>query len=1779
MIRKFGGGFRRWSEAMVLRDNEGQFANKPDYYIPPSRNRAARRTAKVHHWETAKPWVNPPPMSAYEQDSMMTGGVMSLRSAGSYPRYFSPLQDDPPIWFNDGDLTVGPRWWDMSEDERRSELYRSAYIDSVYASGDVYPSIEGDDPRAVAAAAYAAMATGEANDVDEAAPGLLPVVRREAVAAGLPVDDGFIAPPVKGDERFAWGLVPDVPAPPQFELYDDYEKYRRDKDRWEETVRQAVATGELPAVDGYALHALEGREEEWHAAPPKLYHVTTAVDSVVANGLQTREQLSMERGLGLGGGPSNAVSFTDNYEAAESIYKAMLEAQSFAAGNLTLDDLLAQDRDDAWGLGPGVVARSLAESYPLWGDGAPIAEGQDGDALWDRYREFTAMRAHAGGPMDPLFSSTDWEGLGRIDPASIAIVEASTVPGAQGQALGAAGLHEWRLHPAAIDGIERAIRPEVDGLGPRSTLYRGLQLGEVSPEDLAAIAADPTAWMADGEVLNVDKLGEHWTSDFNIASTYARWGALEPSEAPADEGSGWELGITVQASVPVSGILVPGTREWQDIADSDGIFGPEHPEAESTVDPGTDIRIEGIWLTATSPDGETVEEQIDLDRLALLTPPPVPPAPPIEKIKEPSGQYRMELGDPIVTRSLALTAEDFDPEMERLSADEIEMLTQGDYEDEDGNEREELVEEMERFADGLLTARMPEGYESLFSDQVWFERMQVWGNRDGGFNEHLFTIDQAGIDIESQDAFTPEMLRTVSMLRMEAFPGYVGDDISFTHDSSLIPPLYGAEAAAWAQNIQEDYAYMDNAGVRRDALMQIQGEAPMNPTLSLAELVAAHPEAVEGLPDRIHTKINVSGYRDAFRAMAVEDLAARNAALADAQAEARERVMAEFGEGSTRTLQELRQEKLANRYGEAMLAEVKWHQEHLQGPPLVAIPSMVDDGEGDYEEVFQQFSDAAYEHFSSAPLPQVEMMKTVERGDPEWDPTGPFEQRVGTGEFSDLQVNVEDLSIDSDGEITLSAVFTTEDGDVVGETTRRIDTANGSVYNALLALAPQIQGQGVGNAWNRHNEAWFLANGITKVEVNASLDEGGYAWASDFFDMDPAVKDRFENRIEREAQGVLANPDATAADTISALQVMADLKHADEEGLELTPWEVAHLGYHDSLKQQRSWLGRQVMKGSDWHGKKDLKALVEEGTGKTLELPSYTPDHESWTPAWQEYESFEDSPDAYRAWLEHRAPDVEIRPGVHDRTMEVDGVEVFATYKDDMTGSSPYIDASELSVDNAAPLLRGATMDLRAGTAETDEFVMVLKDKGTATDTLNEMLSSIEGEVGPRSMQGSEWGLDIVDLPDGRAAVVSYMTTPEVLALQRYLSIDASQPEVMFDAEHAGHPRWGFVPPLEGERSPGRIDWRTEDGSPAVTAITTEDGFWRVEFPEGTPLSQSEKANLVGLLAPRRGFGVGSRGPLSNRGVIVDLGQVGDLASMRNLTFGVPSIVVSHPSGRQDFVAEGNTSIPEEVHFTIPGWTSGPGGARLGDGVVAQWRTSVSDDGLVGRSVLDFTDPDGMVDFDAAKRTVTNLVTTQETLGLADQTGTARWDRFEIETGDRATASEVVAWVRDNNDALPPNAYSYNDDGVITIDLHAEPEPSPIEPMKNFAGSSEARRAFDRQVTEWDFASHPDREGGVGLDLLAGVDVVPLEGDDGEWDLTLEGRLADPDQVDRTIRVLSGYADYYNTQAAAQGMPDRITYIRPGVGLNPDFLERMAGLYPGDYDEGETPERRGWMKV
>ena len=250
---------------------------------------------------------------------------------------------------------------------------------------------------------------------------------------------------------------------------------------WEDEITRAIALNKIDPgnpeelfgnvlvdnrSEAFERYGYDAKPERgtWKELPDQLFHVTTNLGALQESGFKTRDQLVDEAGnnpAGLGGGVSNAISFTTDPPIVDAIVRGIHEMREVV-------------RDDT---GPAAVERMKAE-IASW-DTADERDGRTGLSGAQRllaenpsnmeerggfYKDYSYWRQfNVPNRPDPLFFSPNYQAFSDIDPAQIGVVTISpSVAGAKGWQV--EGLGEWRTIPEAVEVVAAEAR-DADGDG------------------------------------------------------------------------------------------------------------------------------------------------------------------------------------------------------------------------------------------------------------------------------------------------------------------------------------------------------------------------------------------------------------------------------------------------------------------------------------------------------------------------------------------------------------------------------------------------------------------------------------------------------------------------------------------------------------------------------------------------------------------------------------------------------------------------------------------------------------------------------------------------------------------------------------------------------------------------------------------------------------------------------------------------------------------------------------------------------------------------------------------------------------------------------------------------------------------------------------------------------------------------------------------------------------------------------------------------------------------
>jgi hypothetical protein len=211
----------------------------------------------------------------------------------------------------------------------------------------------------------------------------------------------------------------------------------------------------------------------------------------------------------------------------------------------------------------------------------------------------------------------------------------------------------------------------------------------------------------------------------------------------------------------------------------------------------------------------------------------------------------------------------------------------------------------------------------------------------------------------------------------------------------------------------------------------------------------------------------------------------------------------------------------------------------------------------------------------------------------------------GTGLQAHLEPGASGVFISDAGWIKAQFEIVGPNGENVGKATRFFYPAGDAdgvqrparVKHDLLQLRPGVQGGGFAARWNRQAEEFYRANGFERIELEANLDVGGYAWAKQGYQWSgPASMFGNGTPLGRRFSpygaiaGLLANgPErGTYSQTqMDALRAVFERMTAEHfaAGTAPTPLEVAMAGWQPGATM---WPGKEAMLGANWEGMKEL---------------------------------------------------------------------------------------------------------------------------------------------------------------------------------------------------------------------------------------------------------------------------------------------------------------------------------------------------------------------------------------------------------------------------------------------------------------------------------------------------------------------------------------------------------------------------------------------------------------
>lgn len=178
-----------------------------------------------------------------------------------------------------------------------------------------------------------------------------------------------------------------------------------------------------------------------------------------------------------------------------------------------------------------------------------------------------------------------------------------------------------------------------------------------------------------------------------------------------------------------------------------------------------------------------------------------------------------------------------------------------------------------------------------------------------------------------------------------------------------------------------------------------------------------------------------------------------------------------------------------------------------------------------------------------------------------------------TDEVSGLSTEITGINRGGGGQAYVYIQINDRNGNPVGEATRTILRPDQrAVRHDGMGIEPGFQGQGFATRFNAHVEESYRAHGIDRIELNANIDVGGYAWARAGYD--------FRDDGARSAALVHM---AKQAENYS--QAVRDEVNRAIRNRDVTPIELAMIGYTPGAT---TWPGKEMLLGSTWDAVKRL---------------------------------------------------------------------------------------------------------------------------------------------------------------------------------------------------------------------------------------------------------------------------------------------------------------------------------------------------------------------------------------------------------------------------------------------------------------------------------------------------------------------------------------------------------------------------------------------------------------
>ncbi len=165
--------------------------------------------------------------------------------------------------------------------------------------------------------------------------------------------------------------------------------------------------------------------------PGRLFHVTTDISGVRQFGLKSRKELGFSEGPGLGGGPDDTISFTKDFKTGRGIQRSIIELSSLLKGNISVEDLVNRAKSGFKAKQPFLEKfvkysrGSLGEKADLLVSSPRELDKLKTSKLADIHRAFSFAQEEAGGYLNPLFFSSDYNKIKGFSKKDVKLLEFS----------------------------------------------------------------------------------------------------------------------------------------------------------------------------------------------------------------------------------------------------------------------------------------------------------------------------------------------------------------------------------------------------------------------------------------------------------------------------------------------------------------------------------------------------------------------------------------------------------------------------------------------------------------------------------------------------------------------------------------------------------------------------------------------------------------------------------------------------------------------------------------------------------------------------------------------------------------------------------------------------------------------------------------------------------------------------------------------------------------------------------------------------------------------------------------------------------------------------------------------------------------------------------------------------------------------------------------------------------------------------------------------------------